>query len=108
MHTILLFHRDIRWSNVLRSSESNWFLIDFGDSSTIPTKAVPNFNPKDRHPNLFRDNHGAEVDNFAVGKLIMPFGFVSEDFKHLARSMIEGRLTAKEALKEPGVDESSK
>jgi len=67
-----LFHRDIRWNNVLRQIEdpNKWFLIDWEDSSLAPTKAAPLLNEDTHSPDVFQDNHGAEVDIWSVGFLI--------------------------------------
>lgn len=67
-----VFHRDIRWNNVLREIQdpTRWFLIDWEDSSVAPTKAAPHFNSMNHSPGVFADNHGAEVDIWGVGFLI--------------------------------------
>jgi len=67
-----VFHRDIRWNNVLREIQdpTQWFLIDWEDSSVAPTKAAPHFNSMNHSPGVFADNHGAEVDIWGVGFLI--------------------------------------
>jgi hypothetical protein len=74
MHTKpnLIYHRDIRWPNIIKSATnpSRWFLIDWDDASTTPTLAADHLNPRSHHEAVFRDGHGAEVDVWAVGKLI--------------------------------------
>ena len=58
-----LFHRDIRWPNVLRSTQNrSWFLIDFDDASMAPTFAATHLSRDNHHPGVFQDGHGAEVD----------------------------------------------
>ena len=61
-HQIPLYHRDIRWENIIRRAddESKWFLIDWEDATMPPTFAQPLF-AKDTHsPDIFRDGHGPE------------------------------------------------
>ncbi|CAG8598407.1 15467_t:CDS:2, partial [Acaulospora colombiana] len=67
-----IYHRDIRWPNILRSSAdtSKWLLIDWEDSSIAPTRAAPHLNSLSHHPKVFSDGHGAEVDLWSVGKLL--------------------------------------
>jgi hypothetical protein len=67
-----LFHRDIRWPNVLWNSRNQtWFLMDFDDASMAPTRAAPHLSHDIHHPGMFQDGHGAEVDIWAVGRLIL-------------------------------------
>ena len=71
-HQIPLYHRDIRWDNIIRRTEdqSKRFLIDWEDAAMPPTLAQPSF-AKDTHsPDIFRDGHGPEVDIWAIGYLI--------------------------------------
>ena len=69
-----VFHRDIRWPNIVQSREdsSKWFLVDREDASFAPTKAVSHFRMNsDTHSQMvFENDHGAEVDIWAVGELI--------------------------------------
>ncbi|PVF96879.1 hypothetical protein CPB86DRAFT_798555 [Serendipita vermifera] len=67
-----IYHRDIRWPNMMKSrtEDRKWFLIDWEDSSTCPTRAVPHLSPEDHHPRVFFDGHDAEVDLLGVGKLL--------------------------------------
>lgn len=101
-----LFHRDIRWPNVVRStvSHTKWFLIDWDDASTSPTTAT-NLEPSSHHPMVFQDNHGAEVDIWAAGKLIVDaVVFVSDIPAQVitaGKRMMEGEIkTAAQALEE--------
>ncbi|GJJ15307.1 hypothetical protein Clacol_009583 [Clathrus columnatus] len=73
IHAIPLFHRDIRWPNVIRRLENHnkWFLIDWEDAGTPPTLAQRNFTRKTLSPAIFVDGHGAEVDIWGVGGLIL-------------------------------------
>ncbi|KAF8344548.1 hypothetical protein F5887DRAFT_1283196 [Amanita rubescens] len=94
-----VFHRDIHWSNIMQSREdsSKWFLIDWEDASFAPTKAV------------YEDNHGAEVDIWAVGRLIFTAitaftaGLPTRDLalEGLGERMMDGHvLNAEQGLKE--------
>jgi hypothetical protein len=47
-----------------------WFLIDFDDASTVPTRAVTHMNPETHSPRLFIDGHSGEVDIWGIGQLI--------------------------------------
>ena len=66
-----LFRRDIRWPNVILPSNdcSKWFLIDWDDAAMPPTHAAKH--PESHPAAVFQDNHGAEVDIWGVGKLIL-------------------------------------
>ena len=95
-----LFHRDIRWPNVLRGivNGNRWFLIDWEDASTVPTKAAPNLRSGTHAPQVFKDGHGAEVDIWAVGKLIRTTQIfeLPEDLLSLGRRMVEGSVSSAE------------
>ena len=73
-----MFHRDIRWPNVIKSLENpqNWFLIDWEDAAAPPTVASSHFNRKTHSPKAFTDGHGAEVDIWGVGELIIRCGIL--------------------------------
>jgi hypothetical protein len=67
-----LYHRDICWSSILWNDRNgSCFLTDFDDASMAPTRAAPHLTPRDHHPGVFQDGHGAEVDIWAVAKLIL-------------------------------------
>ena len=98
-----LFHRDICWPNVLWSMQNkNWFLIDFDDASTAPTRAATHPSHSIHHPGVFRDGHGAEVDIWAVGRLILEATKwvvnISEELRSVGMNMVEGTMTAGQAL----------
>ena len=98
-----LFHRDIRWPNVLWSSQNKtWFLIDFDDASMAPTRAAPHLRRDSHHPGVFKDGHGAEVDIWAVGMLISNAAIGAVDslweLSSIAEDMREGEMTAEQAL----------
>ena len=86
-----LFHRDIRWSNIIRSLHDprEWFLIDWEDASTLPTKAPLHFAREGHSPHVFSDGHGDEVDIWGVGQLIVESGVVgvSSEWKLLGEWM---------------------
>jgi serine/threonine protein kinase len=67
-----IYHRDIRWENIVKSGDDpkKWFLIDWDDASTPPTVAAKHLDPRTHAPSVFGDNHGPEVDIWAVGQLI--------------------------------------
>ena len=104
MHDISLFHRDIRWANVLfspprRTASSDWFLIDFDDASTAPTRAAMHLDASSHHPNVLSDGHGAEVDIWAVGKLILDSGLtLSDKLTSLGHDMVKAHMSARDAL----------
>ena len=68
-----LFHRDIRWPNVIRRLDDpqKWFIIDWDDADSPPTRAQSHFKRSTHSPNVFVDGHGAEVDIWSVGELIV-------------------------------------
>ncbi|KAI6145599.1 hypothetical protein BKA82DRAFT_995780 [Pisolithus tinctorius] len=73
LHHIPLYHRDIRWSNVIRTIDdrSKWILIGWDDAAVPPTQALSFAREREHHsPAIFRDGHGEEVDIWAVGRLI--------------------------------------
>jgi len=64
-----VFHRDIREPNIIRSFDGDkWFLIDWTDASTCPTRAVQDFDRHEHSPRVFEDNHGHEVDIWGVAR----------------------------------------
>jgi len=71
-----VFHRDIRWPNVVRylDNPKKWFMIDWEDAATAPTKAQSHFDSSTHSPRIFVDGHGAEVDIWGVGELILQCG----------------------------------
>lgn len=99
-----MFHRDIRWPNVILSAQDStkWFLIDWDDASTSPTRAATHLDLSHHSPAVFLDNHGAEVDIWSVGKLIVDAcAFVpniSEAMVDIGMEMVQGRIgTASQA-----------
>ena len=47
-----------------------WFLVDFEDASTVPTRAAHHMDRETHSPRVFVDGHLGEVDIWGVGKLI--------------------------------------
>ena len=99
-----LFHRDIRWPNIilLPSDHSRWFLIDWDDAAMAPTRAAKHLDPKSHSPACFQDNHGAEVDIWGAGKLILDarefVPAIPDKLATIGKQMVEGVIkTAKEA-----------
>jgi len=100
-----LYHRDIRWENVMKRTEANtWFLIDWDDAAGSDNKAASHLCPETHCPTLFKDGHGAEVDVWGVGFLISAaHAFVLDMHKELKdlgkRMLIQGVLpTSQDAL----------
>lgn len=71
-----MYHRDIRWDNVIRRIEdhSKWFLIDWEDAASPPTTAQLSFATSSHSPAIFENGHGADVDIWGVGHLIKTCG----------------------------------
>jgi hypothetical protein len=98
-HPDPVFHRDIRWPNIIRdaSNPRKWFLVDWDDSSTCPTTAVMTLDRRSHSPAIFKDNHGPEVDIWAVGKLLVDgVTFVSDippELVLVGERMVKGEVT---------------
>ena len=92
------FHR-IHWPTIIRDAHNprKWFLVDWDGSSTSPTKAAIHLNARSHSPAVFKDNHGAEVDIWAVGKLIVDAVTFTSDIPaalvEVGKRMIEGWVT---------------
>ncbi|KAF8336080.1 hypothetical protein F5887DRAFT_1285507 [Amanita rubescens] len=98
-----VFHRDIRWKNIMQSREnsSKWFLIDWEDASFAPTKGAPHLSQNEHSPNVYKDDHGADVDIWAVGRLIFTAQLQVPALRDLGQTMMEGHvLNAEQGLKE--------
>ncbi|KAF8317535.1 uncharacterized protein EI90DRAFT_3085067 [Cantharellus anzutake] len=100
-----VFHRDIRWPNVMKSltDPKQWFLIDWEDAAIPPTKAAPNLDSETHAPQVFKDGHGAEVDLWGVGNLITRAGVpgLPENLRSLGWKFVEGSvLSAEQGLRE--------
>jgi len=72
-HRIPLYHRDICWSTIIRRVEdqSKWFIINWEDAASPTTLAQEDFTTKSHSPAIKWDGHGAEVDIWGVGHLIV-------------------------------------
>ena len=102
-----VFHRDIRWSNIIRTVHEprKWFLIDWEDASMCPTHAAKHLRKGEHSPRGFSDGHGPEVDIWAIGKLFLDastFGFpLSAATVALGKRMGEDEtMSAQQALTE--------
>ena len=100
-----IFHRDIRWPNIIRLHGSQWMLIDWDDASSMPTRAASHLEHANHAPEVFNDDHKGEVDIWSVGKLIKDAAVwildLSADVVERGRWMQETKLrpTAADALK---------
>ncbi|PVF98299.1 hypothetical protein CPB86DRAFT_733261 [Serendipita vermifera] len=64
-----VYHRDIRDPNIVKKfNDQEWFLIDWSDASTAPTRAVTHLKESEHSPRVRQDNHGAEVDIWGIGR----------------------------------------
>ena len=80
---------------------SKWFLIDWEDASFAPTKGAPHMSQNEHSPNVYKDNHGADVDIWAVGRLIFTAQLQVPALKDLGQMMMEGQvLNAEQGLRE--------
>ncbi|THU97186.1 hypothetical protein K435DRAFT_857810 [Dendrothele bispora CBS 962.96] len=101
-----VFHRDIRWANVMRRLDDpeKWFVVDWEDAATPPTTAQPHFNSATHSSRIFVDGHGAEVDIWGVGGLIIHCSLtaldVTPELRDLGRWMQNSTApSAQEALR---------
>jgi hypothetical protein len=66
-----VYHRDIRDPNIIKRFDgTGWFLIDWSDATTTPTRAVTHLIPSEHSPRVRQDGHGAEVDMWGVGRYL--------------------------------------
>jgi serine/threonine protein kinase len=88
MHELKIFHRDLRWDNVLRYDAvdgQNWFIIDFDDSAFFEeeqsngniqqARDVQRADPSTHAPELYFATQNEKVDIWSVGYLIRTTGF---------------------------------
>ncbi|KAM6493831.1 hypothetical protein JOM56_010192 [Amanita muscaria] len=89
-----VFHRDIRWQNIIQSCEdsSKWSLIDWEDASFAPTKGAPHLSQNEHSPNVYKDNHGADVDIWAVRRLIFTALLQVPALRDHGQMMMEGHV----------------
>jgi hypothetical protein len=68
-----VFHRDIHWQNIIQmvQNPSKWFIIDWEDASMLPTHTAKNLKKREHLPGVFSDEHGAEMDIWAICKLFL-------------------------------------
>jgi hypothetical protein len=99
-----IYHRDIRWPNVVKSANdpTRWFLIDWDDAATPPTFAAKHLDSHCHAPAVFQDNHGPEVDVWAVGMLIIEcsrsFLSFAPNLLAVGEAMQSGTLNASQAF----------
>lgn len=99
-----LYHRDIRWPNVLRRADDPklWFLIDWEDAAGSNNTAADHLSPEEHSPRIFVDNHGCEVDIWGVGSLITEASAfvvnISPELLKLGMWMQDGGPSADDAL----------
>jgi thiamine kinase-like enzyme len=104
LHEIPIFHRDIQWPNIIQNADNphNWILIDWEYAAIPPTEGQPRFNMSDHSPRILEDNHGAEVDIWGVGHLIISStaADLSSDLEALGKRVCNEAhiLTAREVL----------
>jgi len=99
-----LFHRDIRWPNIVQNIQNRrqWILVNWEDADVTPTRAATHLDPINHAPSVQRDGHGAEVDLWAVGNLILGKGYLpgmTQELLALGDKMTKV-ATAKEALED--------
>lgn len=78
-------------------------VIDWEDASAAPTKAQSHFDHETHSPKNFSGGHGAEVDIWGVGTMILQCGFlyVSGGLRSLGERMRSAMPpSAQEALNE--------
>ena len=104
-----VYHRDIREPNIMkRFNDDAWFLIDWSDASTAPTRGVTHLKESEHSPRVREDNHGAEVDIWGTGKFMEVLADRAttcianpEAVRRMARKWMEDRgTTATSALNE--------
>jgi hypothetical protein len=84
-----------------REDPSKWFLIDWEDASFAPTKAAPHLSLTDHSPKVYEDNHGADVDIWAVGRLLCTARRRTPALVDLGQRMRDGHvLSAEQGLRE--------
>jgi hypothetical protein len=84
-----------------REDPSQWFLIDWEDASFAPTKGAPHLSQTEHSRNVYKDNHGADVDIWAVGLLIFTARLQVPALRGLGRMMMDGQvLNAEQGLRE--------
>jgi serine/threonine protein kinase len=79
LHEKSWMHRDIRWSNVMKSRDGSgsWFLIDFMDAAVSPQHSPSGrlLSQSEHAPEIFENNsHTVAVDIWSMGYLIVTCG----------------------------------
>lgn len=107
-----VYHRDIQTYNIMRRFDGQgWFLIDWSDASTAPTRGVTHLKESEHSPWVRQHNHGPEVDIWGIARYMKEWASCatcrmmnSEGVKKIARRWMEDiSTTATFALDEIGV-----
>ena len=81
---------------------TKWFLVDWDDASTTPTRAPLHLDPDYHSPAAFSDNHESEVHFWGAGKLLDACAFVcgvSTEMIAIGERLVGGQIKmASEAL----------
>ena len=85
-----IFHRDIRWANVVKSAKdrSRWILIDWDDAASPPTEDINlTISASSMHPTASTTSHAL------IGRTLIPFSsrnatepWVSSEYDNVIRS----------------------
>ncbi|PVF99943.1 hypothetical protein CPB86DRAFT_796109 [Serendipita vermifera] len=93
-----VYHRDIWESNIINKVHGQgWFLIDWSDASTAPTRAVTHLKESTHSDRVFQDNHGAEVDIWGIAKYMEILACrvaKPDDVEQMARRWMEDITTS--------------
>jgi hypothetical protein len=97
-----VYHRDIRQPNIIKRLDgSGWFLIDWADATTTPTRGVTHLKEWEHSPRVRVDNHGAEVDIWGIAEYMRQLASrvtcqvaKPEAIKELARRWMEDVTTS--------------
>jgi hypothetical protein len=101
---IPIFHRDIRWPNIIKRADdpTKWFLIDWDDATQAPTIAAIHLDRNCHAPRVFFNDHGPEVDVWAIGMLLIERsrGLLSlpSKFRVVGECLQSGKYSALDAL----------
>jgi hypothetical protein len=81
-----------------------WILIDWDDAASLPTHAAHHLNKHYHAPTVFEDGHGAEVDLWGVGQLIVEssrfFPSFPSNILAAGKAMKSGEWNVSQSIKE--------